>query len=272
MSNGSRWYFPVYEGLVDEKHQAQMGPAIWLYLYCIKYAMVHNPEDGVFEYSHIEAAAELGMSTRNVKRWLDTLQQYGYVKSRARKRHCLELAVSNWRTVAEWVAARKRLGEVTNLSLDNKQEVTDLSRSDMRSDMRSDRIVPPYIIAISLDPYIYPTGSDELANQSISDVFRNLISELKTTKNRAATLRMIYRLCFGGAEENLPEYSYIGKVAKQVGGAERLAQLMWELTARPPADPLSYIQAMQKQKGKQNATNQRPPQQKQSVAKIEDFQ
>ena len=44
-----------------------------------------------------------------------------------------------------------------------------------------------------------------------------------------------------------PAYGYLGKVAKQVGGAGRLADLLWQHSTRPPTgDLLAYIRAVAK--------------------------
>jgi hypothetical protein len=87
---------------------------------------------------------------------------------------------------------------------------------------------------------------------SLSDQFQALLAELKTTKNRSAKLWEIYTLCFGRHEE-MPSYGRLGKVATQVGGAGRLAQLFWELSARPPTgDVLSYIQKTHAKKGRES--------------------
>jgi hypothetical protein len=41
-----------------------------------------------------------------------------------------------------------------------------------------------------------------------------------------------------------PDFGYIGKTAKAVGGAGRLAELLWQFSTRPPTgDVLAYIQA-----------------------------
>jgi hypothetical protein len=250
--DGSRWYFPIFEGLVDAKHQEQMGSALWLYLYCVKYAFVAR-QQGALRYNHIEAAEELGASQRTVKRWFEILQQHGYITTSARKRYHLEVAISNWRAIEEWLEARQREGG-TSPPIGND------TTQDTRSVTRSAISAAPYILSISLSGYIYPNGSHgDAANLCLADAFRGLIEELKNKANRPAILRRIYQLCFGGDEETLPDYGYLGKVAKAVGGAERLAMLMWEMTTRPAVDPLPYILKSygENAKGNQHATRKR---------------
>lgn len=78
---------------------------------------------------------------------------------------------------------------------------------------------------------------------SMAAEFSNVQAELKTSNNKAAVLHRWYVRCFGA--DSAPDYGYLGKVAKQVGGAGHLAQLMLQLASRPPAgDVLAYIQKM----------------------------
>ena len=56
---------------------------------------------------------------------------------------------------------------------------------------------------------------------------------------------------------DLPAYGYLGKVAKQVGGAGRLADLLWQHSTRPPTgDLLAYILAVAK--GKRDKPSSEP--------------
>lgn len=87
-----------------------------------------------------------------------------------------------------------------------------------------------------------------LPASSLAEQFHNLIEELRQTKNRPALLRQIYVLCFG-EHEDMPTFGYLGKVANAVGGAGRLAQLMWQQSTDPPkGDILAYLMARHKGK------------------------
>lgn len=92
-----------------------------------------------------------------------------------------------------------------------------------------------------------PADSSSLAAQ-----FHLLNEELKTTRNRPAKLAQVYALCFG--QDTCPDFAYLGKVAKSVGGAGRLAELMFELVPRPPTgDVLAYIVAQESGRKKRAA-------------------
>lgn len=83
--------------------------------------------------------------------------------------------------------------------------------------------------------------------RTLSAEFQEVQEELKTGKNKAATLQRWYVRCFGDGAT--PDYGYLGRVAKHVGGAGHLAQLMMQLAPRPPAgDVLAYILASHKEK------------------------
>lgn len=99
------------------------------------------------------------------------------------------------------------------------------------------------------DQSAYGTGApaaDSPLAKSLAEQFHELIEELRHTKNRPALLRQIYALCYG-EHEDMPTYGYLGKAANAVGGAGRLAQLMWRQSTDPPkGDILAYLMARHK--------------------------
>ena len=241
MTTGSRWYSPLFEGLCEKKHVGNMGQAIWLYLWMLGRAHVAQ-DHGVFTYTHVEAAKDLGKSIRTIKTWFSRLQESGYFITRARRPYTLEVEVTNWRTPEEWLNARQVEGQYSALPF---------KRSAERSAERSATSGIP-LLTIKLLSYEYPTGTEVQNPASLSGAFGHFLGELKSTTNRPALLRQLYQLCFGEKEDDLPSYGYLGKVAKKVGGAGRLAELMWRLTAKPPTgDVLAYIQGIAKHQAQQ---------------------
>lgn len=76
--------------------------------------------------------------------------------------------------------------------------------------------------------------------------FRAMQDDLRTTNNRTAKLYEMYVFLYGNGAD-APSYGRLGKVAKEVGGAGRLAELLLQNCARPPTgDVLAYIQASHK--------------------------
>ncbi len=244
MGDGSRWYFPVYEGLFAAEHCEKMGQALWLYGWIVARAHVAQA-GGIITYNHETAAQELGKSKATIRAWFATLQEHGYISTRARKPYHLEVQVSKWRTVEEWWEARgtRQDGQILG-TLGGES-----ARESVKESARNPAHVP---LTITLSHYEDPSGAPS-APTSLVGAFRALEEQLKNSENRPAVLREIYQLCFG--DTDLPEYGYIGRAAKAVGGAGRLAQMMWESTARPPTgDPLAYFMAVAKrERGRRNA-------------------
>jgi hypothetical protein len=81
--------------------------------------------------------------------------------------------------------------------------------------------------------------------EEIPKTFQAWHRRITTSKNPNAKLREMIGVLFPGRSP--PTYQYIGRVAKQVGGPGRLADLLWQAAARPPTgDLLRYCQAMTK--------------------------
>ncbi len=65
------------------------------------------------------------------------------------------------------------------------------------------------------------------------------------SSNRPAVLRKMHESLYPGHDP--PSFGYIGKVARKVGGAGRLAELLWQHSTRPPTgDVLAYVQGVAK--------------------------
>jgi hypothetical protein len=80
-------------------------------------------------------------------------------------------------------------------------------------------------------------------------------SRLKDSKNRPADLVLMFRTLYPAAVD-APDFGYIGKVANKVGGAGRLAELLWQHSAKPPSgDVLAYIQESIKPKPARNGAS-----------------
>ena len=87
-----------------------------------------------------------------------------------------------------------------------------------------------------------PTAADANAPASLS----RWLELVRDGKNRSAVLRsMIETLYPYLTEQDLPDYGYIGKVARKTGGAGLLAEKLWMASVyQPQGDILAYVQAM----------------------------
>ena len=125
---------------------------------------------------------------------------------------------------------------------------------DMQSsDINCNQVIAnvPVIQSNPIDTNV-PAEAVPTALAPLSEQFALLVQELKTTNNKAAALHHAYVNWFG--PNGAPDYGYLGKAAKQVGGAGRLAQLMFELVPRPPVgDVLAYIVAEENARKKRAA-------------------
>jgi len=238
------WYHYIYSGLWESKHVAQMGSAIWLYGWILARAHVAQ-QGGLLEYTHLEAARDLGRDEKTIRRWFSTLEEHGYVLKRARRPYSLQVEVSKWRTIDQWLKSRPH-GERTFLPTLSERPDISVPENGHENGHENGQGCPFSHITIKLLGYNSPSGSgspDPAPN--MAEAFGRLLDQLRESKNKSAALREIYILCFG--EADAPDYGYLGKVARRVGGAGRLAELMWGLTAkRPSGDVLDYIQGLQK--------------------------
>lgn len=71
---------------------------------------------------------------------------------------------------------------------------------------------------------------------------------IEKANNKVAALHFMYRTLF--PNHDVPDYKYVGRVARDVGGHPRLGQLLWIACGyRPTGDALRYVKGMNKPKG-----------------------
>lgn len=87
MPDGS-YPFPMYSGLLEPEHYKKIGSAIWLFLWCVSSTTSEKERDGtVWGIVHgnkpwklSELAEPFGATEKTVSRWLNTLENNGYIK------------------------------------------------------------------------------------------------------------------------------------------------------------------------------------------------
>jgi len=99
--------------------------------------------------------------------------------------------------------------------------------------------------------------ADPVATPSVPVSLTGWTERLRDSSNRQAVLVLMFETLYPGAVD-VPSFAYIGRVANKVGGAGRLAELLWQNAAKPPSgDVLAYIQA-QVQAHKPSTNGARP--------------
>ena len=78
---GIELFARIREGLISGEHLERMGMALWLYEYLHLRCYFTGPQAGtsVATFTHVDAAKHFGVTTRQVKRWMRTLVEGGYV-------------------------------------------------------------------------------------------------------------------------------------------------------------------------------------------------
>ena len=85
------------------------------------------------------------------------------------------------------------------------------------------------------DTELEPENADADAGASeppTPTTFREWHELVTESSNPNATLRYMHETLFPGRKP--PDYAYLGRVARQVGGPGRLADLLWQCAPRPP--------------------------------------
>jgi DNA-binding transcriptional ArsR family regulator len=94
----ANWWTPVWRGLVVEptaKHYKAMGSAVWLYLYLLVFA---NRSTGKLFRRISTIAADIGLSTRTISRWLSILKAGKYIEVRQTGRS-LQISITKWKPI-----------------------------------------------------------------------------------------------------------------------------------------------------------------------------
>jgi len=75
--------------------------------------------------------------------------------------------------------------------------------------------------------------------------FQEWETRIRDSHNRPAELRAMFTVLYPNRDP--PDFGYIGRAARTVGGAGRLADLLWQHSTRPPTgDVLAYLMGVAK--------------------------
>lgn len=101
----------------------------------------------------------------------------------------------------------------------------------------------------------YPTG--HTPGETAPTTFPEWLLRVNRSTNKPGMLRYMFGVLFPGRDP--PDYPYIGRVAKTVGGSGRLAELMWTASARPPTgDPLRFCMGIAKGQRRRQGNGKQP--------------
>ena len=88
-----------------------------------------------------------------------------------------------------------------------------------------------------------PAAPDAQPDSCLPTTFEGWQKRVRGSQNSPATIREMITTLY--PDHDPPAYAYIAKVAKRLGGAGRLAELLWQNSTRPPTgDILAYCQAV----------------------------
>jgi len=83
-------------------------------------------------------------------------------------------------------------------------------------------------------------GADAPPDSPTPTTFEGWKALGKSSKNRPAVVHQMFVTLYPASDP--PDYGYIGRVAKRVGGYGRLMDLLWQYSTRPPTgDVLAYV-------------------------------
>jgi len=100
------------------------------------------------------------------------------------------------------------------------------------------------------------SASVEAVHSDVPESFPEWLALIQESKNRQAVLVRMVKALYPGAD--VPAFSYMAKVAREAGGAGRLADLLWTTSAHPPTgDILAYIQGRVKRERSGNGNGKR---------------
>jgi DNA-binding transcriptional ArsR family regulator len=112
------WWRPLWAGLVRDftgKHSKKLKVSVWLLLYLLLSA---DYGTGVFSGSYSEISRSMGRSKSTVRKWLKTLERYGYVTA-VRQSKKLLIRIQKWKVIHKYPSSGTLEKESTQIRTDN---------------------------------------------------------------------------------------------------------------------------------------------------------
>jgi len=181
----------------------------------------------------------LGCSERTINRALDMLVERGWVQRRTNPNY-------KWDRTYQYRVDLLLIQQALSLigyHLEGYVFDDVCIRRDDESSSQSDASSSRAVDAI---PETTTETTTQTTSLKVADAtptsFDAWLDELRQAKNKGGVARRMFVALY--PKHDPPDYGYIGKTARSVGGWSRFAQLLWEHSARPPVgDVLAYIAA-----------------------------
>lgn len=234
-------YF-IVDNLVLEEYGADIGP-IGIAVYCALSKFADNKTRESFP-RHSTIANLIGAHVRTVKTYLGKLVDAGLLKIKPR------FSADGSRSSNLYILLPVRPKQESNSEARHQEH--DHPPTDVPTQGTSDAYELPPVELSPVDslPEGVPSGPPDPApltryapsGQQARDApttFQGWQDVVRSARNKPAALVRMVETLFPGAE--VPDYGYVGKVAKIVGGEGRLADLLWSIAPHPPTgDLLAY--------------------------------
>lgn len=210
MSEVSESYpFPTYSGILEPRHYKNIGPAIWLFLWCVSSTTQDVEKDGITwgivlgnkPVKSSELSAQFGVDEKTIRRWISILKHHDYIHVK-RAPNGIIFSVKNSKKFINKVDknVRSQAEERTNMPDHNEANRTKMSDQPDKNvrcnkditEINKDAVVikgPDQIIKMAQEVESYfcekrgrgfavsPTDFDEIKNMLVDGITVDLIKQ-----------------------------------------------------------------------------------------------
>jgi len=239
----SYYWIKLYHEILDDPKMGRLSDRLWRRT--VEMFLMAGRQGGDGELPSIsDMAWTLRLSPDELQADLDELEKVGIIRQDDGDPFVVHFAE---RQAPDTPAERKRRQRERERHEQYDPSVTNPSRNVTGTD--TNRTAELELDKIREDQSAAsPSADADPPPPPVPSTFPEWQQAVRETKNRPAVLRQMCEVLYPGLDP--PDYGYIGKVARKVGGAGRLADLLWQHSPHPPTgDLLAYIQNVAKGNG-----------------------